>query len=72
MKEIRIEMTSHGRGKVFADGQELHGITVIKFESEPHGLNRVTLTFIPKVVVITGPVRIVEERASFSAESGSG
>ncbi len=52
--DIRIEMTGHGRGKVFLDGAEVKGLTMVSFEATPGKVNRVRLGLASQRVTITG------------------
>jgi len=52
--DFRIIMTGHGQGKVFKDGQELEGVTAIKFSTVAGGVNVVELAFTAKEIEIEG------------------
>jgi hypothetical protein len=57
MSELRIEMTSHGRGNVWLDG-ELIQVSAVQFEAAVDRANEATLTLLPHRVTITAPAKI--------------
>ena len=62
---VRIEMTDHGKGRIFIDGIELSSLVLsVKYSAAPLEPNTLTLTLCPKEVVIEGPADIYEEIAN--------
>lgn len=51
-QKVSIEMTNHGRGKIFIDGQELRNVKSFVFTGGVHEMNSVTVTFLPTEVSI--------------------
>jgi hypothetical protein len=58
MHNVRIEMTGHGRGKVFLDDVEVKAVTAIDFSTQTGGLNELTLKLYVEGATITGPVEV--------------
>jgi len=62
-KEIRIEMTGHGRGTVFSNGVELKDVQSVSFRFEAGGVNVVTVELFAQLVTVTGPADVTQTRA---------
>lgn len=52
MPNVRIVLTSHGRGEVFIDGAPVTGVTAIGVRAGVEATNRVTLTLLANEVTI--------------------
>ena len=64
MSELRIELTSHGRGQVWLDG-ELIPVSAVQFEAGVDRANEATLTLAPQRVTITAPAKIRHRAPSY-------
>lgn len=53
---VRIEMTGHGRGRVFVNDVELIGVKAVAFRASAEKFNVVTLVIHADKVSIDGPV----------------
>lgn len=63
IKEIRIEMTGPGRGKVIVDGQEMHGVVGVNFSTRVGQANVVTLEVLARTVTVTGECKVKTKSA---------
>lgn len=55
---MRIEMASHGKGRVWLDGVEIEGLTRVECDFACGTTNRVKLWVTPVNVRVAGPVQI--------------
>lgn len=63
MSAIRIELTGHGRGKVYVDDRELPHVSAILFEAAAEDANRAVITLLADRVDITAPADVRFQRA---------
>lgn len=64
MSQVKIEMTGHGRGRVWVDGREMEHVRAVRFESEAHCANTVTLEFYADAVEIQALSDVIEQKSS--------
>lgn len=54
MSHVKIQMIDHGRGTVSIDGNQIDGVTHIRFRTGAQEINRVLLVLSPAVVEFEG------------------
>ena len=58
---VRIEMTAHGRGKVYLDGAEILRVESVSFRARAGHANRVHLVILTDQLTIVAPAEISEQ-----------
>lgn len=51
---VRVQMTGHGRGEVFIDGQKVPGVKAVEVMAAVDQLNEVRLTLMPHTIEVEG------------------
>lgn len=52
---IKVEMSEHGRGRVFIDGEEVEGVIALQFSTRANGKNVLLLELCADRLEISGP-----------------
>jgi hypothetical protein len=64
---IRIVMTSHGKGEVFIDGKKVSHVTSVEFSTGVGRVNSVTLTVSSPSVEFEGPSLVACDKTSIES-----
>lgn len=65
MSEVKIVMSTHGRGEVFIDGTKVPDVTGVEMAVTAGGRNELTIKIIPTTVEVSGvyDVTTIEDKS---------